>query len=94
MIGTPNVKPRPKCTNVVVQTAWPIVWRRSSIFLPSQTRGNVNNTPPTMIDRFITFESDAFNITQKISKTTAKRAILKDKPILCFIETSFKIIIK
>jgi hypothetical protein len=88
MIGTPNVNPRAKCTNVVVQATRLIVWCRSSIFLPSQTRGNVNNTPPIMIDRFITFEIGAFNARDQKNQIIAKRATLTRNSMTCLIVPS------
>jgi hypothetical protein len=42
---------------VVTQVARLVVGRLSSTFLPSHTNGNINNTHPTMMDRFIMFES-------------------------------------
>jgi len=91
-IGTPNAKPNPKCTKVVVQTAWLFVWCRSRIFLPNQTRGNVNNTPPTMIEKYTTFENDAFSTNHQIIRIIAKRKSLKNVSTICFIITSFLII--
>ena len=83
--GTPNVRPRATCTNVVVQTARPIVRCRSSIFLPSQTRGNVNNTPPTMTVRFMAFDSGTSGVHQKTRQINAKRVTLTRNSMICLI---------
>src|SRR5271157_5851489 len=88
MMATPNRVPTANWTNVVVQATPLVVRCRSSIFLPSQTRGNTNNTPPTMIDRFMTFESGVLDAHHQRNQDNAKRAILKNSSTACFMVAS------
>jgi hypothetical protein len=77
MMATANRFIRVNWTNVVVQTTLLVVRCRSSIFLPSQTTGNTNITPPTMRDRFMTFERGVLSAHHQRSQENSKRAILE-----------------
>ena len=60
----------------------------SSIFLPNQTTGNTNNTPPTIKDRFTNFDNGAFNAHHHINQINNKSAILIIKLVIRFIVPS------
>jgi hypothetical protein len=85
----PSRNPRVKCMNVVVQATPLMVWCRSSIFLPSQTKGKTNNTPPTMMNKFMINESCAFNAHHQTSQINAKRATLTRNSMTFLIVKSF-----
>src|SRR5271157_4870501 len=87
-MATPNRLPTANWTNVVVQATPLVVRCRSSIFLPSQTRGNTNNTAPTMIERFMTFESGVSNARHQRNQENIKRAILENNSTACFMAIS------
>jgi hypothetical protein len=88
MMVTANKFPTAKWTNVVIQATSLVDVCRSSIFLPSQTRGNTNNTPPTMIDRFIAIESGVLNAHHQRNQENTIRAILIKNSPVCFMATS------
>jgi hypothetical protein len=47
------------------------------------------NAPPTMIERFMTFKSGAFNTHHQRNQIDAKRTILKRNSLTCLIVPSF-----
>jgi hypothetical protein len=73
---------------MVIQVARLVVGCLSRIILPSQTIGNTNNMLPTMMDRFIVFESDWSSAHSQINKVNTKRVILKNNSAACFMLTS------
>jgi hypothetical protein len=89
VIGRPNVKTSAEWTNVVIHTTWFFVLSRSNIFLPNQTTGKVNNTPPQIMDRFMPLERCAYEAHHKRYKINVKRIILIRISIICLILLSF-----